>query len=962
MKKHSFLPFLCTFVFVSQITLGQQGSNGAGCTLPEPVFSSDKPNIFNDQQEQWLGQAQASELEPGYVLLPEKESAELTRIGQKLLSQLPPTSIHYWFRVYESEEANAFSSSGGYVYVSRKLITDAHSEDEVAGVLAHEIAHIYTHQIAIEYTHRFKVRMNVTSFSGQEDLEDKLQLLLNVHAKHYDGSSEDELDKDELFADRVGMYAMVRAGYAPRAFSENLDRVSANNGRVGSFLTDMLHINSVVTRRVRAARALTNELPGECKGQLGNSSPGFKAFQEQMLLAPVNPLTDPTPDLNSFKMDPSMRPALDRVRFSPNGQYLLAQDETYIYLLGKSPLKLLFSVHAPGAEEAHFTPDSTQVVFHYPTMRVERWDVASGKRVNFFELVDYKGCAQTSLSPDGKTLVCLSTTRGGVWLKLMDVDTGKLFYDNRNFYEANLEVHPWTVIARYVLIPEVGSVAYSQDGRTMIVVAGTKALAYDLVGHKAISMERGLSDMVQGSLAFVDSGKLVFSCDTAAKEFNRRDTFKMCETTFPEGNSIHEFTMGYQWLDTVAHGNHVLIGPVRDSASALVDPSTGKASATFKLGALDLYDQTLGSETENGGVTVGEMGSSHMDRVDLPISPMPEPAAVEFSPDGRFLAISNRSRSSIWDLSTQKQMALMRPFRAVRFDDQDQMFAQFQESHQKPGQNSRVDLRTGKVSEGAKFDSEQLQYGDVLIRIRTMDRFDTPGFNTEMDVFDRATGVQLWTKRFPHEMPMIRATDGDALLLMTDLGAQTATDDTAHSGDKYIKSSDKRGEWLPTGMLIEILDSRTGQIKRQIAVPEFSYEDKTSDGRSALLYGDYLVVHGNNNNSVIYRVSDGMRLGAFYGRAIAGDGALGMIAATNRNQDVIIYDAKTAKELKRVTVDHLPRAARIVREKNSLLVLTSSQRIYSLDLPRTLPSPGDISQKGWRASSRTIRRTRNPAR
>jgi hypothetical protein len=45
--------------------------------------------------------------------------------------------------------------------------------------------------------------------------------------------------------------------------------------------------------------------------------------------------------------------------------------------------------------------------------------------------------------------------------------------------------------------------------------------------------------------------------------------------------------------EPVAHGNHVLIGPLRDSASALVDPSTGKVSATFKFDALDLYDQTI---------------------------------------------------------------------------------------------------------------------------------------------------------------------------------------------------------------------------------------------------------------------------------------------------------------------------------------------------------------------------------
>ena len=884
-----------------------------------PAFTFNRPNIFSDRQEQWLGDAQAREQEPDYILLPEKESGELTRIGQKLLVQLPPTSIHYHFRVYESEEANAFSSPGGYVYVSRKLITDARSEDEIAGVLAHEIGHIYTHQEAIEFSHRFKVRMNVTSFASEEELNDKLQQLLNIHVKSYDGPSGDQLDKDEFLADRVGMYAMTRAGYAPRAFAECLDRVSGNKGRLGSFLTDMLDINSIETRRVRASRSLANELSRECKNRVAGSSPEFKVFQEKILSAPVNWLVEATPGLPSLQIDPPLRAALDRVRFSPNGQYVLAQDESKIHVLSRAPLKRLFSIDAAGAEEAHFSPDSKQVVFHYQNMRVERWDVAAGKREKFFELVDYKGCPQTSLSPDGKIFVCLSLTDHGIWLKMMDVDTGKLLYDDKNFFAYSFAAH----------LSDIGSIAFSQDGHSMVVATGNRAMAYDLTARKAIHLGGNLPSMGQGSLAFVDSNKLVFYCgDRVINE-----SLKMCESTFPEGNPIHDFPLGYQWMDTVTHGNHVLIGPFRDSASALVDPSTGKASAAFKLNALDLYDQTIASESAGGGVTVGELGNQKMESVELPISPMLDLAAAAFSPDGRFLAFSNRSRSIIWDLDAQKQVALMRPFRAVRFDDEDQMFAQYQESHLKPGQNSHIDLKTGKVTELAKYDQQQIQQGNVLVSTRKMDKFEYDTENTEMDVFDRSSGVKLWSKRFPHEMPILRHTDSGAILLLSDLAWQTAADETGHSHDKLINASDKKGEWLQHGLLVEVLESRTGTVQRQIALPQPRYVDQEHDRRAAVLYGDYLVIYGNDNNSTIYRLSDGQRLGSFFGRAIAGDGKLGLIAATNLDQEITLYDANTAQELKRVTVDHLPRAARIVPAKNALLVLTASQRVYSIALP-----------------------------
>src|ERR1035438_2021059 len=101
------LPFsvFCALVFFPLVFSGQQTPGGTGCSLPTPPFQSGKPNIFNDQQEQWLGDVQADQQEPNYDLLPEKQSEELDRIGQKLLAQLPPTPIHYHFRVYEAEDA-----------------------------------------------------------------------------------------------------------------------------------------------------------------------------------------------------------------------------------------------------------------------------------------------------------------------------------------------------------------------------------------------------------------------------------------------------------------------------------------------------------------------------------------------------------------------------------------------------------------------------------------------------------------------------------------------------------------------------------------------------------------------------------------------------------------------------------------------------------------------------------------
>jgi len=150
-----------------------------------------------------------------------------------------------------------------------------------------------------------------------------------------------------------------------------------------------------------------------------------------------------------------------------------------------------------------------------------------------------------------------------------------------------------------------------------------------------------------------------------------------------------------------------------------------------------------------------------------------------------------------------------------------------------------------------------------------------------------------------------------------------------------VRSIDEYKEFAERGLVVEVISRRTGAPERLIVVPEVG--SWNNDERSAALYGDLLAVHGESNDSVVYRISDGARLLAFSGHAIAGDASLGLIAANNRPQDVTVYDVVTGKEVVRVTLDHYVLAARFIPEKRQLLVLTATQRVYVLDLPAAGP-------------------------
>jgi hypothetical protein len=899
-------------------------SQQTACKVQPPKFHPDKPNIFSEEQEQWLGDAQAAQLEPDYMLLPEKDTAEITRIGQNLLSQLPSTSIKYVFRVYNADEVNAFSIAGGHVYISRKLITDAHNEDEVAAVLAHEIGHIYSRAMTIGVTRSLKALLNVTSLGDRRDVEDKQQLLINAPWKAAGRESADEREASEIEADSIALYAMTRAGYAPASLAENLDRITDSKGHASLFLKVLSGENTDIALRLHSAHKVVDALPADCRLTKPASSSSFAEFQQRLRTESPRWLVEPTPGLVSFALDPPMRPSFDWIRFSPDGATILAQDESRIHVLSRAPLKLLFSIDAEGAERARFSPDSKRISFEYADRRVESWDVPAQKRVSMHDLVDYRGCIVSGLAPDGRTYACLKYENQGVGLSLLDVESEKVFYEDKKLNE-----YPgWGNHAKIV---------FSPDARTMLAIVGGRSFAYDLSERKQIPLHGNLSSLIAARVAFVGSNKLAFECGAGQAQKDGAMLYTMCLDSFPAGDKLGKFPIGDQWVRDITQGDQVLMGPAGQNAAVLVDPASGTIQRAFRVPEVDLYGQTLVTETAKGSIALKEAGATGIETVDLPISPLSSLAAGDFSSDGRYLAYSHESRGSVWDLGQHKQVSLLHPFSSMRFDAQDRLQLHLVESFGQPGANITLDPAKGSQTAGASFEKEQQLMSGVLVYFKPLDKgFNGVVRNVEMQVSDAASGKLLWTRHFPNGRPRLYESDGNSLILTYSLRTDEAAGENSAHKDKFVKSSDSMKEWIADGLVIEFLDAQTGDVERILQTPTRSAWG--NDDRSVAVYGNYVAVHGNLNNTTVYRLSDGVRTSAFYGRVLSGDGARGLLAVTNREQEIIVYDVANGNEIKRMTLDHVPRAARFVSSGNALLVLTATQHVVTIPLSGLAPA------------------------
>jgi len=183
-----FIPSL--FIFLCMVlsgcmmlinTAGRDGNysgaaNQIGSNTIKAVSTSGKAiaNAARDitpEQEYYIGRAVAANVLKTYSLW--KNSPALTvylnRICGAIVINSPRPEIYngYHVAILDSNEINAFATSGGHILITRGLIGSAKSEDALAGVIAHEIAHIQLqHSIKAIKTSRVTQALMVTGASA----------------------------------------------------------------------------------------------------------------------------------------------------------------------------------------------------------------------------------------------------------------------------------------------------------------------------------------------------------------------------------------------------------------------------------------------------------------------------------------------------------------------------------------------------------------------------------------------------------------------------------------------------------------------------------------------------------------------------------------------------------------------------------------------------------------------------
>src|SRR5262249_50304062 len=155
-----------------------------------------------------------------------QEKPELTTyvssIGQFVAATSERKDVTYTFTVLNTPDVNAFAVPGGYIYITRGLLTLADNEAEVAGVLGHEIGHINARHTAERMGQQQQAQWEVLGAT-------LLGAILggNTGANAIGGWAQDRTQvqlaqysqQQEFEADSLGVRYLKRATYDPQAMA-----------------------------------------------------------------------------------------------------------------------------------------------------------------------------------------------------------------------------------------------------------------------------------------------------------------------------------------------------------------------------------------------------------------------------------------------------------------------------------------------------------------------------------------------------------------------------------------------------------------------------------------------------------------------------------------------------------------------------------------------------------------------
>jgi predicted Zn-dependent protease len=203
----------------------------------EPHITVPAYNTLSDAEEIALGRDFAKDYESKVQIVQHSLIDDyLGGIVKDLAKASQRPNLPYSIKLVNTHVVNACSIPGGFIYLNRGLVEAIDTEGQLVATIGHEIGHVVARHVVNQLILTLQaqrvydqLRQNLLKNDSEvgriiDQLGGAVALLAVLHFDR----------QNELEADMLGFYEMLRAGYDPSAFLKLFDKFQALESQQGS--------------------------------------------------------------------------------------------------------------------------------------------------------------------------------------------------------------------------------------------------------------------------------------------------------------------------------------------------------------------------------------------------------------------------------------------------------------------------------------------------------------------------------------------------------------------------------------------------------------------------------------------------------------------------------------------------------------------------------------------------------
>jgi predicted Zn-dependent protease len=229
-----------------------------------PVTGKRQLALISEAQELEIGKSAAAEVRATIGLVDDPElQSYVQSVGTELARTSQRPQLPWSFGIVDDPTPNAFALPGGYIFITRGLMSLMNSEAELASVLGHEIGHVTARHsvtaISRQQLAQLGLGLGGILFPETQPFGEAIGMGLNLLFLKHGRDAERQ-------ADRLGFEYALGEGYSMREMTDVFSALERAGDEQRSALPTWLTTHPSSGERIKLVQQWISELPAGASG------------------------------------------------------------------------------------------------------------------------------------------------------------------------------------------------------------------------------------------------------------------------------------------------------------------------------------------------------------------------------------------------------------------------------------------------------------------------------------------------------------------------------------------------------------------------------------------------------------------------------------------------------------------------------------------------------------------------